>query len=1034
MTLNKILILRDNLWPDSSQKILETNENIDLLSFDSVNELPQTFGAEIYSGLFILSNKINNDLIEYVKKLRLFKCDQTVFILGNIHGKEVFARILEIENCFLYEKSTHAHEQFILLFNQLQDFSIKQQRFQQNVLNTKVLIANSPEIILTTDEQGKIIDANKSFLDSFKYKDAEVKDKSLDFFIPGYTFEDFLYVVNNPDESNKLVTTFIDSIGQLKPVVINILKSPQTKDHYYIYIKNRSEVLSYKRILDYQNRCFSDLRELFELFFQSSVSDLVQDDFSRQVKKVFNCDFLISCPLKLSSHSNKYVIDFDKLDNNESEIVQVLKSVLESVIKSNEIKVLQFLDQNNAHKEIANYAKTITFIPVYTNKPEEITILLYANRYEPDEFITDIYKILRDILIFSYNQKAILVNSSEKSDNYKEIIEKSSSGIFRTTFDGKLIFANSAFAKILGYRSLDEIKNISNVADVYAKKEERDVFLNKIKEQKNVNNWITRLKNKEGKIISVLEQAEIVSDGNGNQYIEGSLIDISQNEQLENNFSNKRIFANELIEQASIIVIVLDEKGVYKAWNKKAELVSGYKKDEVIGKSNIDELLYPDEKYRYFVHHKFKEYFMEGSGTPIELQLLAKNGKECTISWTATKIKDSDDKDLIAHFGIDLTDVKHLEKRFTETQQMDVFNSVTDKIAQQYKQHISAISKSIGLIKETASVDSFTGLREVEKNLLEAHQFSEHILNLSGQQQITRKEIIDPNEIIDRSIHNILEKTIPNSISIDSQLNSQGYININEAQLNQILLNLVLNSVDAMADGGTINISTTVCYSDSERFLIQNNAVNQEYLKLTCSDSGMGMEPEIKSRIFEPFFTTSGDMTRKGLGATLIFNIIHAANGFINVETKVNKGTQITLYLPLISSQKDVSNFRENINTKILIVDDQKVIREFLKDMANTDGYSTILAEDGQEALKLFERNYKDVGLAIVDIVMPRMYGNELYYKMKEINPELKVLIISGHINEEIKKQLLKDGVDGYLPKPFDVKSTREQIRTLLSN
>ena len=175
-------------------------------------------------------------------------------------------------------------------------------------------------------------------------------------------------------------------------------------------------------------------------------------------------------------------------------------------------------------------------------------------------------------------------------------------------------------------------------------------------------------------------------------------------------------------------------------------------------------------------------------------------------------------------------------------------------------------------------------------------------------------------------------------------------------------------------------------------------------------------------------------MTRKGLGATLIFNIIHAANGFISVETVVKKGSQITFYLPLISSQKDVSNFKENINTKILIVDDQKVIREFLKDMANTDGYSTILAEDGQEALKLFESNYQDVGLAIVDIVMPRMYGNELYYKMKKINPDLKVLIISGHINEEIKKQLIKDGVDGYLPKPFDVKSTREQIRTLLSN
>ena len=518
MTLNKILILRDNLWSDSSQKILETNENIDLLSYDSVNELPQTFGAEIYSGLFILSNKINNDIIEYVKKLRLFKCNQVVFLLGSISGKEVFAKILEIENCFLFEKSGHAHEQFVLLFNQIQDVSIKQQRFQQNVLNTKILVSNSPEIILTTDEQGKITDANKSFLDSFKYKESDVKEKNLDYFIPGYTFEDFLYIVNNPDESNKLVTTFIDSSGQLKPVVVNILKSPQTSDQYYIYIKNRSEVLSYKRILDYQNRCFSDLRDLFEHFFQSPAGDISRDDFSRQIKKIFNCDFMISCPLKLSSHSNKYVIDFGKLDNNESEIVQVLKSVLETVIKSNDIKVLQFLDQNNAHREIINYAKTITFIPIYTNKPLEITILLYANRYEPDEFIMDIYKILRNIITYSYNQKALFANNSEKSENYKKIVENTSSAIFRTTFDGKVVYANPAFIQILGYQSLDELRNIKNVADVYAKQEEREVFLNKIKEDKNVNNWITRLKNKNGKVLSVLEQAEIVSDGNGNEY------------------------------------------------------------------------------------------------------------------------------------------------------------------------------------------------------------------------------------------------------------------------------------------------------------------------------------------------------------------------------------------------------------------------------------------------------------------------------------------------------------------------------------
>jgi PAS domain S-box-containing protein len=1024
--LNKILILRDNLWSDANQKVNTSNENVDLLSFDSIGELPQNFSSDIYIGLFLLVNKISAEAADYVRKLRLFNCDQVIFILGTITSKEVYTRILDVENCFIFEKSTYSGEQYSQLLLQLQNISIKQQKFQQNLLNTKLLLANSPEIIVTINKNGKITAVNKSFLSTFKYPEIAVVNKNIDNFIPGYSFEDFIYIVENPDESNRLVSTFIDGNGELKPVVINILKSPQSNNDYYIYIKNRSEVLTYKRILEHQNNCFSELTRLFENVFQ--LNDHHDNErLINNIKNVFNSDLVINCPLKLSTYSNKYVIDFDSLAVEEVEVIQVLKGIIDNVVKKPLISTLQFFEENESHKDIIDYAKTITFIPVESNTINSIILLLYVNRYDPDGFIKSLYSILKEILSYKAFQNIPTSKGSEFNQNFKTIIENVLPGIYQATIDGKVIYANPSFIKIMGFSSSSEFLKSDIVLNLF--KDERMALYKTLKEKRSVQEYKTSLKTKKGEFIHIVEDSHIIKNENNNEVIVG-VIRREPGSNQPANFKISEAFTEELVEKSNIIITVKDPSGIYTYWNRQAEKVTGYSKTEVLGKHSLGQLLYPDEKYRDFVKRKFEEYFYENSNSQIELSLWTKNGTEKKISWTAIKIGD-DKKSYKVFFGIDVTSVKLLEKRFHEKKQMDVFNSVTEKIAQQFKNQISALSKSIVKIKETSTVDSYTAIREAEKNLRQANQFSDQILNLSGKQQASAYELLEPNEIIENSIHNIIEKTIPDTVKLNVRYNSAGFIKINEAQLNKILLNLVLNAVDAIDGKGQIQIETYSCLRKDEPFLIQNNAVNNEYLKLNVADNGRGMSPEEKSRIFEPFFST--DKSRKGLGATIIFNVVHEANGFVNVESKLGEGTKITIYLPLHKGEKNKIEKPKSSKSKILIVDDQKVIREFLNDMASTDGYTTILAEDGKEGLRAYESNYKDIGLVILDIIMPKMYGNDVFYKMKKINPDLKVLVISGHIDPKIKKQLIEDGVDGYLPKPFDVQTTREQIRALLS-
>ncbi len=1029
--MNKILILRDKLWNENTQKIAESNENTDILTFDSVAELPQNFASDLYRGIFILLPRITNEMAGYVRKLRLFNSDQVIFILGNISSKEVYAKIVEVDNCFIYEKSSFITEQFSQLLNQLHNISIKQQRYQQNELNTKLLIQNSPELILTVNNEGKILATNKAFLKAFKYTEVSILNNNIDTFIPGYSFEDFLEIIENPDESNKLISTFLDSNGQLKPVVVNLLKSPQSKNDYFFYIKSRGEVLTYKRVLENQNSSFSELRNLLDIMLQLPVPKNIEIEITNSLKKVFNCDIIIRCALKLSSYSNKYVIDFDKLDVEEVEIIQVIKSVLDNVIKNQKIEILQFSDVNEAHAEILDYAKTIVFIPVIADSSREINVLLYANRYEPDSFLKDVYKIVKDLLTYRIHQREIVVNQTDQNKNFRNIIENTSYGIYQTTLDGKIKYVNPAFMEMLGYSSSNDFLESEIITNLF--RENREKLHNELKIKKNLKNYLTTIKTKEGSLLEIEEESKITIENDKEVNIVGIIRELFADKNASEETKSKRIFTETLVEQASVIITVVDEDGCYKYWNKKAEQVTGYTKKEVLGKVAFVNTLYPDEKYRDFVERKFEEYFAEKNSNPIETRLTSKSSEEKTISWTAIEILNELKQKAQVYFGIDLTDIKFLEKRFDESRKMEVFNSVTEKIAYQYKQQISALSKSIEHIKEMSSEDLYAVIRESEMILRSAHQYADQILNLSGKEDIKPNQVLEPNEVIENSIHNILEKTIPESIKLISNFSSTGFININEAQFNRVLLNLISNSVDAMSDGGEIIISTNVCLTKNEYFLLQNNAVDREYIKLEVKDNGEGMSPETLKRIFEPFFSSSKDISRKGLGATLIFNIIRSSNGFTHVTSTVGLGTSVSIYLPLHKKAKKSAAQSNGKKSKILIVDDQKVIREFLNDMASTDGYSTILAEDGKEGLEVFENNHKDIGLVILDIIMPKMYGNELFYKMKEINPNLKVLIISGHINPKIKKQLIEDGVDGYLPKPFDVQSTREQIRTLLS-
>ena len=256
-------------------------------------------------------------------------------------------------------------------------------------------------------------------------------------------------------------------------------------------------------------------------------------------------------------------------------------------------------------------------------------------------------------------------------------------------------------------------------------------------------------------------------------------------------------------------------------------------------------------------------------------------------------------------------------------------------------------------------------------------------------------------------------------------------------QLNQVFTNLIINARDAMPAGGELTLNTQNEKVDEKYLEIYPEFKAGKYVKITVSDTGVGMPKEVRERVFEPFFSTKGAGKGSGLGLATVYGIIKNHNGFIYVDSEPGRGSSFSIYLP--AAEKRISKVEPkepDIITgtgTIMIVDDEKHVRELLKNQLEQIGYDVILDEDGSEAVKKYRKEYKRIKLIMLDMIMPKLDGRDTFLKMKQINPDLKVLLISGYSQDEKATKLLNEGVLGFAQKPFKIDKISRIIQSVLN-
>ncbi|MGE5315899.1 MAG: response regulator [Acidobacteriota bacterium] len=433
---------------------------------------------------------------------------------------------------------------------------------------------------------------------------------------------------------------------------------------------------------------------------------------------------------------------------------------------------------------------------------------------------------------------------------------------------------------------------------------------------------------------------------------------------------------------------------------------------------------------------EMRRVFETGDPVSYELQGRRKSGDAFPLLLVCTKGKYFG-KDVIIATMRDLSEQKRMQEQLLQSQKMESLGTLTGGIAHDFNNLLAMILGSAEMLQRGLPADS--ALRKYADRIVES---SARGASISRQLLIfARPDLAEfrPVELsgllteLGLMLSHFLHKTISVSISLDA---SHHAINGDAGQIHQAILNLAINADDAMKNGGTLTIRTFDCDEGWMRRKF-GCAGDNVFVGISVTDTGMGMDEQTKSKIFDPFFSTKEKGKGTGLGLAIVHGIMKHHGGFIDVESAPGCGTTFTLLFPVATQEAHTWLPELHVNggapqETILLVDDEPMLRDTVHEYLTGLGYGVHAAGNGREALQLFETHRQSIDLVITDLGMPEMSGEDLYRKLHEVDPAMKVIVQSGYLDGTTKEALLSLGIVSVLSKPCRMQDLDAAVRAAL--
>jgi len=687
-------------------------------------------------------------------------------------------------------------------------------------------------------------------------------------------------------------------------------------------------------------------------------------------------------------------------------------------------------------------------IPLITSDGHALGALC-AMDHRPRAWREDEIAILRDLARSVETEielrRALRERERAGEERFRATFEQAAVGLAHVAPDGKWLRVNRRFCEIVGYpreELLDlTFQDITHPDDLDADLAQVQRLLHG---ESSSYQREKRYLRKDGQLVWVLLTVSLVRGTGGEpEYLISVVEDISAHREAQSALRRSEEHFRALIENASDIITILDERGIVRYGSPATGRELGWRREELVGR-HVLKLVHPGDRPR--VRRALVAVMqVPGAITSVEFRFRHSDGSWRTLEALGTNLLRDEAVGGVVVNSRDITDRRTVEEALTESRQqllqaqkMEAVGRLAGGVAHDFNNVLTIIKSVTQMLLMDAGEESPIGddLREIEAAANRGASLTRQLLAFS-RKQVLQPIVLDLNGVVremDRMLRRLIGEDVDLSTHLDTSLRPT---RADPGQMEQILVNLVVNARDAMPEGGEIRIETRNLRAPAPGHSLPGFVRRGEYVLLTVRDTGTGMDEETRERIWEPFFTTKEQGKGTGIGLSTVYGIIEQTGGHIWVESEPGRGSAFHVLLPSAEAEGEEAPSRAVRGTlggseTLLLVEDEDPVRSTLKRLLVRGGYTVLEAASGPEALHLAGHHSGPIHLLITDVVMPGMNGAELAEEMARLRPDTPVLFMSGYTSDAPVLRRLSESGAALIEKPFPLEAFVRRVRELV--
>jgi two-component system cell cycle sensor histidine kinase/response regulator CckA len=627
----------------------------------------------------------------------------------------------------------------------------------------------------------------------------------------------------------------------------------------------------------------------------------------------------------------------------------------------------------------------------------------------------------------------------KSEERYSSFVENFKGITYKGEMDFRPIFFHGAVEEITGYTEKNFVSGKVRWDQVINKEDMTRIYhtVKKIAEKPNFScDREYRIIRKDGTLRWIHEFIQNTCNSRGKpQYVHGVIYDITEQKKIDTALKESRKRLEAIFNSTLDAVFLVDDKAYHIDVNPAATHLTGYSREELLSMSVLDMVMTyggkeeGEREWKTFLHVGSiygERIFRKKDGDIADFEFIAKAHIMPGLHLVVLR---------------DITNHKRLEEQLRHSVKMEALGRLAGGIAHDFNNLLTTILGycEIAKIQLDLPENVMEMLREIRGSAEMAAMLTKQLLAFS-RKQVMKLEVFNLNELI-RNMKCMLERIIGEDIKLVIRTSKEEiFVKADPSHIEQIIMNLVVNSRDAMPGGGKLTIETGVSVLETSYVELHSGVKPGEYVMIALTDTGCGMDGETMKNIFEPFFTTKDREKGTGLGLSTVFGIVKQSEGHINVYSEVGHGTTFKIYFPRRKETEQTEKQRRfepkgiaGGSETLLLVEDDVALRKVMKRSLASFGYMVVDTGSGTDAITLVEEKvHMPVDLLVTDVILPGMNGKTLTGNLRKVFPELKVLYISGYTEHVIINHgILKDGVD-FLPKPFTPDILAKKVREIL--